>query len=310
MLKDLTSKKYDVTDSMKAPEINQDVFNDLVKKIDKRKKKLTKQQKAESGWEYNKANDNAPNISKQSTKSQSTTEQILEKPSTSKTKSPKKKQGDITIVEQILHLNRPRITSPQTPMLDGLLGQKTGQRNTIKHDVTPKIQTTDAFLENLLKQNPKLNDLLSGKSKKKQKSILYDLLVKSGKQGTKSGQDYSFVFDYIPKQTPKQTPRTPQKTKTTTKRPPATVKISEIGLNKNNHTPKRKRKGAARYSIWNVDVDNIGTLPGDELVTSKSTKIFKDLDKRQKAHSKSAGKSKTRQSTKKSTKKKPKRKVR
>ena len=319
MLKDLVpektskqspSKTYDVTDSMKAPEINQDVFNDIVKnnqkKIDATKPKLTKSQKAESGWEYNKANDDAPDISKQSTKSSSLAEQVLEtkppkvKPSSkspSKTKFSKKKQGDVTIIEQVLHPNRPKMT--QTPMLDALLGQKTAQHHTIKHDVTPKIQTTDAILENLLKQNPKLDDLLSGKSKKKQKLILYDLLVKSGKQGTKSQQDYGFVFVHPPKLTTRQTPRTPQRTRTITKRLPATVKIPEIGLKKNNQTQKRKRKGAAKYSIWNVDVDRIGTLPGDELVTSKSTKIFKDLDKRQKAHSKSTGKSITRKTAKK-----------
>ena len=134
----------------------------------------------------------------------------------------------------------------QTPMLDALLGQKTAQHHTIKHDVTPKIQTTDAILENLLKQNPKLDDLLSGKSKKKQKLILYDLLVKSGKQGTKSQQDYGFVFVHPPKLTTRQTPRTPQRTRTITKRLPATVKIPEIGLKKNNQTQKRKRKGAAK----------------------------------------------------------------
>ena len=136
--KQYPSKIYDVTDAMKKPEINQNVFNDIVKKIDKKKKPLTKQQKAEPGQDWNVSNNeaDAPAVSKQSTKSST---QIVEtKPPKvkSKTKSPnkskKKQQDDFTIVEQFLHQNRPKIKSTQTPMLDDLLGQKVGQRDTIK----------------------------------------------------------------------------------------------------------------------------------------------------------------------------------
>ena len=104
----------------------------------------------------------------------------------------------------------------------------------------------------------------------------------------------------LKKLTTEQTPKTTQRTRTKTTKPPVSIKIPEIGIQK-NRTPEKKRKGAAKYSIWNVDADNIGTLPGEELVTSESTKIFKDLDKRQKAHSKS--KSIPKKTTKKTVKK-------
>ena len=254
-----------------------------------------------------------PDVSKSSSTSSkisSATGQILEtKPSkaSSKVKQPSKvkstkKQGDITVTEQALHQNRPKIP---TPMLDELLGTKSIQSDTIKHDAAPKThQTTSVLLDNLLKQNPKLDDLLGGKSKKKQKAILYDLLVQEGKLGTKPQQDYSFVFDHTQKLATEQTPKTTQRTRTKTTKPPVSIKIPEIGIRK-NRTPEKKRKGAAKYSIWNVDADNIGTLPGEELVTSESTKIFKDLDKRQKAHNKPTNKSKntTRKTTKKAIKK-------
>ena len=239
--KQYPSKIYDVTDAMKKPEINQNVFNDIVKKIDKKKKPLTKQQKAEPGQDWNVSNNeaDAPAVSKQSTKSST---QIVEtKPPKvkSKTKSPnkskKKQQDDFTIVEQFLHQNRPKIKSTQTPMLDDLLGQKVGQRDTIKHDVMPKhdspqkAQTTDVFLENLLRQNPKLDDMLGTKSKSKQKKILYDLLVTLPKQGTRSHQDYSFLFTPIQITTPKQDQIHRQRTRTKTKRLPASAKTPQIG---------------------------------------------------------------------------------
>ena len=310
LLKDSAPKEYDPIGSMKSTEIKQDVLDDIIKKIKDKKSKLTKPQKAESGWEYDKANKESENFTGQSSKSSSATGQILEtKPSkaSSKVKQPSKvkstkKQGDITVTEQALHQNRPKIP---TPMLDELLGTKSIQSDSIKHDVTPKThQTTSVLLDNLLKQNPKLDDLLGGKSKKKQKAILYDLLVQEGKIGTKGQQDYSFVFDHTQKLATEQTPKTTQRTRTKTTKLPVSIKIPEIGIRK-NHTPEKKRKGAAKYSIWNVDADNIGTLPGEELVTSESTKIFKDLDKRQKAHNKPTNKSKntTRKTTKKAIKK-------
>ena len=68
----------------------------------------------------------------------SVTGQILEtKPSKVKpskassklSKTSKKKQGDITVTEQVLHQNRPKIP---TPMLDELLGTKSIQSDSIK----------------------------------------------------------------------------------------------------------------------------------------------------------------------------------
>ena len=161
--------------------------------------------KNESGWEYDRANRGSYtlDVTKSSViSSKYTTQQVVKtKPpkvkSISKLKPSKKKQSDVSIVEQVLHPNRPKITSVpiQTPMLNNLLGQSTGQQDKIKHDVTPKLdQTTNTLLDNLLKQNQKFDELLGTKSKSKQKSILYDLLVQSGKQGTKQKQDYSFVF--------------------------------------------------------------------------------------------------------------------
>ena len=304
-----TSKKYDVTESMKTTEINQNVFNDIIKKNIK-KKKLTKPQKAESGWKYNKANNYNPDISKSSSSKSSMAEQLLEpkskvKSTTKPSNKPKKKQSDITIVEQVLHPNRPQIKSSQTPLLDSLLGKSTSQRNTIKQDVIPKTQQTPV-LDDIIKQNSKLENSPGTTPKKKPKTMLYDLLVQPGKQGIKTNQDYSFVYGHPPELITKPIQETPQKTRTKTpKIPPVSIKTTEIGIGKPNHSTKRKRRHAARYSIWNVDVDRIGTLPGDELVASKSTKIFKDLDKRQKAHTKSASKSKstTRKTLKKSIRK-------
>ena len=55
LLKDSAPKEYDPIGSMKSTEIKQDVLDDIIKKIENRKSKLTKPQKAESGWEYDKA---------------------------------------------------------------------------------------------------------------------------------------------------------------------------------------------------------------------------------------------------------------
>ena len=312
-IKGTIPKNYDPIRSMESAFINNKAVRKIATKRLPRKDK-GKPPKNESGWEWNRVqNVDAPAISKPSTiSSKSTTQQVVKiKPpkvkSISKSKPSKKKQNDVSIVEQVLHPNRPKITSVpiQTPMLNNLLGQSTGQQDKIKHDVTPKLdQTTNTLLDNLLKQNQKFDELLGTKSKSKQKSILYDLLVQSGKQGTKQKQDYSFVFVHPPKLTTKRTQKTTQRTRTKTRKLPASIKTPQIGLKQRNHTPKRKRKHTAKYSIWNVDVDNIGTLPGAELVTSKSTKIFKDLDKRQKAHSKKNFKNiTTRKTTKKITKK-------
>ena len=56
---------------MKSTEIKQDALDDIIKKIENRKSKLTKSQKAESGWEYDKANRGsyAPGVSKSSSTS-------------------------------------------------------------------------------------------------------------------------------------------------------------------------------------------------------------------------------------------------
>lgn len=222
-------------------------------------------------------------------------------------KKPKKQLGDMEVVETFLHANRPKIRDipldlgSKTLVDQGLI---TGQLNGIKESSIMKLtEKTDSILNNLLEQKSSTASKLKDKNKDLQKLLSgYSLLVTPGKQSNRSKSRNGLKQDTRIRALQKSITKIKKQPKLHS-RIPAPIRVTTISNNPNTRRKSKKRKHNVKYSIWNVDVKEIGVLPGIELEVSKSTKVFKKLDARQKkAHAKPT-KRKSAKSTKKSTRK-------
>ena len=252
----------------------------------------------ETGKQYNEANsDNftrLPKPNQTAATMEKEAKQILKQLETPKKPRKGRKQNqqtqnsDVVIVDEIiLHESRPR-----GGKLSNLLKMDTEQEIIIGTGIKSKSgvklsERIDDITKVKINQESKLNQKTDSKSKKNQKQkLLYNLVVTPRKQGRKEG--IKITTAHPPKVQTKQKTIVTQKNQTKFRIKPVTpIRIPELDNDYNPKEKKSKRKRAVKFSTWNVDVQVIGALPGEELEVSKTTKVFKRLDKRQdKAHSK------------------------
>lgn len=287
--------------SVKETIINTKIMRELSKAGLPQKDKGKAPKGGETPWQREKAENSMSALPEktmaQIQKEQQQILQSLEKSKNTKKpsgiKSQKSNQGsDIIIDEIILNPNRPQITQPKETMriLDAQ-GIATGMLENTKSKQSQKLQDDmDRMLRDITKQQPKFGTKVTPETpgKRKTRTVVtpsISLIVSPGKQGTKDILDITHINP--PRQKTGQIHDVPEKKITKIPKPPRFLNVPGITGSPGKKRSSRKPRGTVKYSVWNVDTERIGALPGEELMVSSSSKIFRVLDERQRRAHKS-----------------------